>query len=66
MENLLNIFVRSIFIDNMILPILSMCSYLGRIEDCEDPLSVLGIDWLFRIVHHRSGQPILVRLTIVL
>ena len=49
MENLLNIFVRSIFIDNMIFAyFLGMCSYLAvskTVNRC-----------YFRIVQHRSGQ----------
>ena len=55
MENLLNIFVRSIFIDNMIFAyFLGMCSYLA-VSKTED-LFRSGNRCYFRIVHHRSGQ----------
>ena len=55
MENLLNIFVRSIFIDNMIFAYFLGMFLSGRIEDCED-LFRSGNRCYFRIVHHRSGQ----------
>ena len=53
MENLLNIFVRSIFIDNMIFAyFLGMCSYLA----VSKTVKTSGNRCYFRIVHHRSGQ----------
>ena len=46
MENLLNIFVRSIFIDNMIFAyFLGMCSYLAVSKTVKTSFG-----------HHRSGQ----------
>ena len=37
MEHLLSLFVRSIFVDNMIFAFfLGMCSYLAVSEECED------------------------------
>ena len=48
MENLLNIFVRSIFIDNMIFAyFLGMCSYLAVSKTRVRPLSGLGIAVIF-------------------
>ena len=56
MENLLNIFVRSIFDRQYDLCLFLRHVFLsGRIEDCED-LFRSGNRCYFRIVHHRSGQ----------
>lgn len=56
MENLLNIFVRSVFIDNMIFAyFLGMCSYLARIKDREDIIRIRYCRCI-RIINHRPGK----------